>query len=248
MNDLPRANARRALLVLVVAAASTTVVGLVIGLLVGAVIVAIVAGLVAGVLLALWVRARATDLVIDATGAVPASASEHPRLFNLVEGLCLSSGVPVPDLFVVDDPARNVLVAGRDPRRSAIVFTTGLLDSLDRIELEGVVAHQLARIRQDDVAPATLVAVLGRLTRLVVRAPLAPDRFLTADLEACQLTRYPPGLVGAMEKVSGASSVSSAPVTGAAHLWFAPPRDDHHVQSDQSHPSLEERISLLREL
>lgn len=245
MNDLARANARRAVLVLVVSAASVAVVGLVIGLLVGAVIAALVAGLVAGIVLAGWVRARATDLVLDATGAEPASETEHPRLFNVVEGLCLRSGVAMPALLVVDDPARNVLVAGRDPRRSAIVFTTGLLDSLDRIELEGVVAHQLARIRQDDVAPATLVAVLGRLTRFVLRAPLAPDRFVTADLEACQLTRYPPGLVGAMEKVSGASTVSSAPVSGAAHLWFAPPRDDH---SDQSHPPLEERISLLREL
>jgi heat shock protein HtpX len=145
----------------------------------------------------------------------------------------------------VDDPARNVLVAGRDPRRSAVVFTSGLLDSLDRIELEGVVAHQLARIRQDDVAPATLVAVLGRLTGLLLRSPLATDRLVAADLEACQLTRYPPGLIGALEKVAGASTVASAPSSATAHLWFVPPTDG---RTSDPHPPLEERIALLREL
>lgn len=245
MTDLPRVNARRALLVLAVAVAVVLVVGLVIGLLVGAVLIAVIAALVAGVALALWVRARATAMVVDATGAVAVTEAEYPRLFNLVDGLCLSSGVPRPDLYVVDDPARNVLVAGRDPRNATVIFTSGLLDSLDRIELEGVVAHQLARIRQDDVAPATVVAVLGRLTGLILRSPLASDRLVSADLEACQLTRYPPGLISALEKVSGASTVSSAPSSATAHLWFVPPTDS---RTSDSHPPLEERIALLREL
>jgi heat shock protein HtpX len=245
MTDLPRANARRAVLVLAVAVAVVLVVGLAIGVLVGAIVVVVLAALVVGMTLALWVRAKAAAMVVGATGAVAVTEAEHPRLFNLVDGLCLSSGVPRPDLYVLDDPARNVLVAGRDPRRATVVFTSGLLDSLDRIELEGVVAHQLARIRQDDVAPATLVAVLGRLTRLFMRSALASDRLVAADLEACQLTRYPPGLIGALEKLSGASTVSSAASSATAHLWFVPPTDG---RTSDSHPPLEERIALLREL
>ena len=70
--------------------------------------------------------------------ARPASASEYPRLHNLVEGLCIAGGLPKPGVYIVDDPAPNAFATGRNPDHAAIAVTTGLLEQMNRVELEGV--------------------------------------------------------------------------------------------------------------
>src|SRR5687767_15327371 len=92
---------------------------------------------------------------------------EHARLHNIVEGLCIAAGLPKPRVYVIDDAAPNAFATGRDPRHAAIAVTTGLLAKLDRVELEGVLAHELSHIKNYDILVSTLaVTLVGVLTLL----------------------------------------------------------------------------------
>lgn len=130
------------------------------------------AGVAIGVSVALVVDlvawAFAVRATISATRAHEVSTAEQPMLHDLVEGLCIATGVPKPKLYVVDDRAPNACAFGRSPERAGIAVTTGLLALLSRRELEGVLAHELSHIRNGDVLVETLavttvgvVAVFG---------------------------------------------------------------------------------------
>jgi heat shock protein HtpX len=98
--------------------------------------------------------------------ADPANASEQ-RLLNVVQEMRLASGLPMPAVFVVPDPDPNAFAVGRDPEHAAIAVTQGLLDGLDRDELQGVIAHEMAHVRNLDIRTMTLVAaLLGALVLL----------------------------------------------------------------------------------
>ena len=95
--------------------------------------------------------------------ARPASVEEYGRLHNLVEGLCIAGGLPKPRLYIVDDPSPNAFATGRDPKHAAVAVTTGLLEKLNRVELEGVLAHELSHIKNYDILVSTLaVTMVGR--------------------------------------------------------------------------------------
>lgn len=88
------------------------------------------------------------------------SPDEEPRLHNLVEGLCIAAGLPKPRVYVVDDAAPNAFATGRNPAHAAIAVTTGLLEKMDRIELEGVIAHELSHVKNYDILVSTIAVVL----------------------------------------------------------------------------------------
>jgi len=92
--------------------------------------------------------------------AVPADPVEYARYHNLVEGLCIASGLPKPDLYVVDDPAPNAFATGRSPKHASIAVTTGLLEKMNRVELEGVLAHELSHVRNYDVLVMTIAVTM----------------------------------------------------------------------------------------
>jgi len=99
--------------------------------------------------------------------AVPADPEQYARFHNLVEGLCIASGLPKPRLYIVDDPAPNAFSTGRNPKHAAIAATTGLLDKMNRVELEGVLAHELSHIRNYDVLVMTIaVTMVGMIALL----------------------------------------------------------------------------------
>src|SRR5687768_18491578 len=99
--------------------------------------------------------------------ARPASPTTYARLHNLVEGLCIAAGLPKPRIYVIEDDAPNAFATGRDPRHAAVAVTTGLMDKLTRIELEGVLAHELSHIKNYDILVSTLaVTLVGVLTLL----------------------------------------------------------------------------------
>ncbi len=130
-----------------------------------------VAGLVVALVVAVatsfvaWWKSDA--IALRMSHAQPASEVDHARLHNLVEGLCIAAGLPKPRLFVVDDPAPNAFATGRDPRHAAVAVTTGLLQRLNRVELEGVLAHELSHIRNYDTLVSTLaVTLVGVVTLL----------------------------------------------------------------------------------
>lgn len=105
--------------------------------------------------------------------AKPATKQEYPYLYNTVEGLSIAAGVPMPRIYVIDDPAPNAFATGRDPRNSSIAVTKGLLDIMERLELEGVLAHELSHIKNYDVRYMTqvmvMVGLIGILSNMIFR-------------------------------------------------------------------------------
>ena len=103
-------------------------------------------------------------IALAAAGARRASREEQRYLVNVAEAVAIGAGVPTPRVFVIDDPAPNAFATGRDPSKAAIAVTTGLLDLLDRQQLEGVVAHEMAHIRNLDVRfMSFLAATVGAI-------------------------------------------------------------------------------------
>jgi heat shock protein HtpX len=99
-------------------------------------------------------------IVLSMSGAKPVDRQQQPYLWNVVEGLSIAAGLPMPRPYIIEDSAPNAFATGRDPQHAAIAVTRGLLDKLNRLELEGVVAHEMSHIRNYDIRLMTLVAVL----------------------------------------------------------------------------------------
>jgi heat shock protein HtpX len=230
------------------------VIGLLVGVLValtvgggGAAIgVGLGAGLAVAVLVGNLVPGLGEHSALQRSGARPADPDRQARLYNLTQGLCEQAGLTAPRLYLVDSDGANAFAVGRDPARSAVVVTSGLLELLKRVELEGVVAHELAHIQSGGArlgsAALILHALPGPLARLL---PLgtAPSRLFDADTSAAYLTRYPPGLAGALAKLAAAPPTLGDP--GLDHLWLVAPRPD---PATATHPPVAERIASLRDL
>ena len=223
------------------------------------VVVTIVVGVLAALLVGWWAlpvvlvlaaaaafvaERRSTGVVLARAGGVEADAERHARLHNLTEGLSVAAGVPKPDLYVIDDPAPNAMACGRSPRTAAVVVTQGLLDDLTRIELEGVLAHELSHIRSLDILPATVAAVLAApLGPRAVAWVVPPGREASADAQGVSITRYPPGLLSALEKIELSTERMRPRSRTIAHLWLVPPET-----GATPGPSFDDRIEALKEL
>lgn len=108
------------------------------------------------------------SMVLAISGARKIGPDDHPRLWNVVEEMKISSGLPkMPDVYIIDDPALNAFATGRDPNHAAVAVTSGLLQKMNRDELQGVVAHELSHIKNRDVLLMTLCSVtLGTIVIL----------------------------------------------------------------------------------
>ena len=235
--------------------------------------------------------------------AKPADPVEYARLHNLVEGLCIAGGLPKPRVYVINDPAPNAFATGRNPRHAAVAVTTGLLEKMNRVELEGVLAHELSHVKNYDIlvstlavtlvgvivvmadfslrfmwwggprsrdrerdgggGPQAIIALLGIV--LLLLAPLAARlmqfavsrrREALADISGVAMTRYPPGLIAALEKLKDDTTVVESSSRATAHLWIESPlartKDEGRLSRlnrlFETHPPLEERIQALKEL
>jgi heat shock protein HtpX len=301
MFDLIRANRRRSVALVGGFVVFLALVGAAIGALTGFGLMGTLVALVISGAIAFASYWKADVIALRVSRAHPADPEEYKRLHNLVEGLCIASGLPKPRVYIVDDPAPNAFATGRNPRNAAIAVTTGLLEKMNRVELEGVLAHELSHIRNYDILVSTLAVTLvggiailtdtairmmwwngGRVPRdgdhdngnnplafvgfaLLIFAPIlakamqatiSRQRETLADVSACQMTRYPPGLIAALEKLRDDTTVTHSATTATAHLWIEQPMSgvgDHgHLRRTHrmfdTHPPLEERIALLREL
>ena len=232
--------------------------------------------------------------------AVPADRQEYARLYNLIEGLCIASGLPQPALYIVTDPAPNAFATGRDPKHASIAVTSGLLEKMNRIELEGVLAHELSHVKNYDIlvssiavclvgvvaalsdfgvrmfifggsrrnddnnggnlvtlALAMVVIVLAPLMAMLMQLAVNRKREALADVSAVEMTRYPPGLISALEKLRDDHTEVKSQSRATAHLWIEEPMD-HYKGEDKkksrwshlfdTHPPLEDRIAALREM
>jgi len=209
------------------------VLGLVLGVAVGP-LVGAVTGVVVLVVVTVVLRRAADGLAVSMLGAVPLGDGEDPGLENLVDGLCATFGLRVPALMVVDDEVPNACALGRDPSHAVVVVTTGLLDRLDLIEMEGVVAHELAHVKRHDnaVTVAALAALrpvgwLGGGDRWL-HAALGPGREYRADQVAAATVRYPPGLRDALEALvrgpvpAPGSIFAPRPLARTRWIWIDP--------------------------
>lgn len=178
--------------------------GLVAGPVVGAVVAACV--LVAA---AVVLARRAASIALATIGGRPMRDDEDPALANLVDGLCATIGVTRPDLWLVDDPVLNACTLAGRHGRGVLVVTSGLRGALGLIEMEGVVAHELAHVRNHDAFVSSVaVATFGQVGRLVgndrlVHAAVGRGREYAADRDGVLVVRYPPGLrdaLGAMAR------------------------------------------------
>ena len=99
-------------------------------------------------------------LVLLTTGAQPANKKQFFNFYTVTENLTLAAGLPMPNLYVINDPSPNAFATGRDPKHAVVCVTTGLLQIMDRTELEGVIAHELSHVKNYDILLASIVAVL----------------------------------------------------------------------------------------
>lgn len=100
-------------------------------------------------------------IVLSMSGARPAKKEEFRDLYTSVENLSIASGLPMPKVYVVDDPAPNAFATGRDPKHAAVCATTGILEKLKKIELEGIIAHELSHVKNYDTRLMGVVAILA---------------------------------------------------------------------------------------
>ncbi|MGD9703594.1 MAG: M48 family metallopeptidase [Acidimicrobiia bacterium] len=301
MYDLIAANKRRTALLITAFVVLVVAVGAAVGVLVGYGLAGTLIALALAGTMAFASYWKADVVALAISRAHPADPVQYKRLHNLVEGLCIASGLPKPGVYIIDDPAPNAFATGRNPRHAAIAVTTGLLEKMNRVELEGVLAHELSHIRNYDILVSTLavtmvgaVAILADVTirmmwwnggrqrregdhndtnnplalvgfALLILAPLfakimqatiSRRREALADVSACQMTRYPPGLISALEKLKADSTVTHSASRATAHLWIEQPMPGVHDGGRlgwvnrlfDTHPPLEDRIETLREL
>jgi heat shock protein HtpX len=245
-------------------------------------------------------------VALSMSRARPADPVQFKRLHNIIEGLSIAAGIPKPRVYIVDDRAPNAFATGRDPEHAAVAVTTGLLEVMNRDELEGVMAHELSHIQNRDTLvmtiAVTLVGVVVLLADWLLRAMwwgagssrndrgsglgapialvglalmvLAPfiaralqfaisrRREFLADADAVNFTRYPDGLVNALEKLRADQTVVRSASRATAHLWIEAPiarqaqggprgkraskRGAWLNRLFDTHPPLEERIEALR--
>jgi heat shock protein HtpX len=245
---------------------------------------------------------KSDTVALAASRAHPADPVRYARLHNLVEGLCIASGLPKPRIYVIDDPSPNAFATGRNPSHAAIAVTTGLLEKMNRVELEGVLAHELSHVKNYDtlvstlavvmVAAVTLIAdlswrfhwlsghrrrggdgnsagpgalfaivgivllVIGPIVARLMHFAVSRRRESLADFSAVEMTRYPPGLISALQKLKEDSTVVRSGSRATAHLWIEDPMAQRPEDGNWSklnrlfntHPPIEERIAALQEL
>ena len=301
MYELIAANKRRSVLLLVAFVGLLVLTGFAVGLLLGHGTAFTLIALVVAAVIAFASYWKADAIALAMSRARPADPVEYKRLYNLVEGLCIASGLPMPRIYIIDDPAPNAFATGRNPKHAAVAVTTGLLGMMNRVELEGVLAHELSHVRNYDILVSTLAVTLvgavalmsdfairtmwwngGRSRRegdrsdganplafvgfaLLILAPIfakllqlavSRRREALADASAVQLTRYPPGLISALEKLESDTTVTHSASRATAHMWIESPIPTEESQGKLSrlnrlfltHPPLSERIAALREL
>lgn len=99
-------------------------------------------------------------IALATSGAKVIQKTDHPELYRLVENLSITAGMPMPQVAIINDPALNAFATGRNPEHAVVAVTTGLLERLDKTELEGVIAHELSHIKNYDILVMTVVVVL----------------------------------------------------------------------------------------
>ena len=212
-------------------------------------LVAAAPAVAAGLAVAVLLHSRAPRAVLRAVGARPLVEGDHPRLENLVDGLCTTHGFHQPSIHVVESPAVNAAAVGLRRPAAHLVLTSGALSGLGRLELEAVVARQLCTIRRGVAFPTVLASVARLPGTAPVTAGLAArvtgfETVSGIDIEATSLTSFPPALASALRGAVFGPGLDTS--RAAAHLWMVAPARDASAVRVRS--TTLQRIDVLSEI
>lgn len=295
-------NKRRTWLLMAGAVLLLAAVGYVLGMLFATGPAGLVIAVAIAVLMSIGSYLYGDRVILASTRAKEVGQQEEPRLHNIVEGLAIAAGTPKPRVYVIPERALNAFATGRDPEHSSIAVTQGLLEAMNRVELEGVVGHEMAHVVDRDILLGTVLAtlvgavvlvseffmrawwwggvggrrgsdsrggggdaimfmigflflVLAPIAGSVIRLAVSRQREYLADAQGALLTRYPPGLVGALRKIQASAGIPMHAANNAtAHLWLNQPsriegeRMGPFEKLFATHPPVEERIRRLEEM
>ena len=169
------------------------------------------------------------DIVLGALGAHPISADQPKNqvVIDVVNEMALAARMPHPRIDVIDDPSPNAFAIGRDPEHSVICVTQGLLDQMDREELQGVIGHEMAHIRNYDIRLTTMVTAMARgfgaLSGRFISILLSREREYLADASAVEFTRNPTALLRALEHIAKNESPLRCATHETAQLFIVDP-------------------------
>ena len=227
-----------------------------------------------------------TAITLKMNGAEPISKKDAPEFYSIVESLSITAGLPMPKLYIINDSSMNAFAAGTNPKNSVICATTGLLENMDKVEIEGVMAHEISHIKNYDIrvsmAAVALTAVIGILSDIalrfiflndededsknpialilglffvlispllatITRLAISRQREFLADLTAVSLTRYPDGLISALEKLKNNKPLERQNSTTASLFISNPMKQGFFQRLFSTHPPLDDRINRLKE-
>jgi len=160
MYELIAANKRNSWMLAVVMLLLLCALGFFIGQAWGAWQIGVAGALIVALVMALTSFFGGAKIVMGISGAREIQKRDNPQLFNVVEEMAIAGGLPMPRVFVISDSAPNAFATGRDPQHAMVAVTTGLLDKLNRSELQGVIAHEMSHIRNYDIVFAMMMAVM----------------------------------------------------------------------------------------
>lgn len=210
------------------------------------------------------------DLVLDAMGAHPISGDQpkNQAVIDVVHEMALSARIPTPRINVIDDPSPNAFAIGRDSEHSAICVTQGLLDQMDREELQGVIGHEMAHIRNCDTRLTTMVTAMfggfglfrfvfgvptiwrkdsdvsGGIVARFISTLLSREREYLADASAVEFTRNPTALIRALERIAKTESPLRCATEGTAQLFIVDPFE--RADSGRNYKQFIDEISRIR--
>jgi len=232
-------------------------------------------------------------IILGISRARPANKAEDLLFHQVAENLSLGADIPFPKLYVIDDSAPNAFATGRDVSHSAVCVTTGLLEKLNRTELEGVLGHEFSHIKNYDMRLMSVVAIMvGMITLLadwfmraswgrrrdeeergqigaiimvagiflallspligqLIQLAISRRREFLADASSVKLTRFPEGLIRALEKLEVDREPLEAANKATAHLYIVNPLKDIGGAVNKlfsTHPPIEERIAALEKM
>ena len=242
--------------------------------------------LIFAIFYALFQYKISTAITLKMNGAEPISKKDAPEFYSIVESLSITAGLPMPKLYIINDSSMNAFAAGTDPENSVICATTGLLENMDKVEIEGVMAHEISHIKNYDIrvsmAAVALTAVIGVLSDIVLRfiflndddedsknpialilglffvlispflatitrLAISRQREFLADATAVSLTRYPDGLISALEKLKNNKPLERQNSTTASLFISNPMKQGYFQRLFSTHPPLDDRINRLKE-
>jgi heat shock protein HtpX len=189
------------------------------------------------------------DLVLGALGAHPISsdAPKNQTVIDVVHEMALAARIPTPRIDLIDDSSPNAFAIGRDPEHSVICVTQGLLDQMDREELQGVIGHEIAHIRNYDTRLTTMVTAMFRgFGPRVISILLSREREYLADASAVEFTRNPTALIRALEHIAKTESPLRCATPTTAQLFIVDPLQSASGGGGRSYEQFINEISRIR--